>query len=140
MVKCFRKLEEVPDITFIEGHGIAHPRRIGIASHFGIAIEGATIGIAQNILEGEINGEKIMIGKEQVGNCLISKKGSNQIYVSPGNMISIKTSLEMTKQFLKLPHKLPEPIVIARRYAEKLRKEHANEEFLGKTNTLNVDD
>ncbi|MFH1248677.1 MAG: endonuclease V [archaeon] len=138
MVECFRKLEETPDVTFIEGQGIAHPRKIGIASHFGIAIEGATIGITQNILEGEIKEEKIMIEGKQVGNSLVSKKGSRPIYISPGNMISLKTSLEITKKFLKEPHKLPEPIVLARKYADKLREEYKSTAMIKKENNSDI--
>ncbi len=126
MIDCFNKLQEIPDVIFVEGHGIAHPQLLGIASHFGISIKRPTIGIAQKLLSGEISGDKIIINRKEVGSCLVTKEGSNPIYVSSGHMISSKTALELTKRFLKLPHKLPEPLVMARRYSDKIRKELAS--------------
>lgn len=123
MVECFEKLEEVPDVIFIDGHGIAHPRRLGIASHFGISIQRPTIGIAQRLLVGGIDGDKIILDGKDVGLCFVTKQGSKPIYISPGHRISLNTTLKITRKFLKLPHKLPEPLVIARRYADKIRDE-----------------
>lgn len=129
MVKCFEKLEEVPDVIFIDGHGIAHPRRLGISSHFGISIQRPTIGIAQRLLVGEIDGDKIMLDGKEVGLCFVTKQGSKPVYISPGHMISLNTTLKITKKFLKLPHKLPEPLVMARRYADKIRDELVKKEI-----------
>lgn len=125
MIDCFNKLQEIPDVLFIEGHGIAHPQRLGIASHFGIAIEKSTIGIAQRLLAGEVKNDKIILDGKEVGFCFVTKEGSNPIYISPGHMVSLKSSLELSKNFLKSPHKLPEPLVMARRYADKIREEFA---------------
>jgi deoxyribonuclease V len=125
MIDCFNKLENTPDVVFVEGQGIAHPRKIGIASHLGISIQRPTIGIAQKLLAGKLSENNIMIGGEEVGFSFVAKQGSNPIYISPGHMISLNTSLELTKKFLKYPHKLPEPIVMARRYGDKIRKEIA---------------
>lgn len=120
MTECFDKLQEQPDVLFIEGHGIAHPRKCGIAAHFGIIIQKPTIGIAKNLLVGEAKDGEIIINGKACGFKLQTKEGSKPIYASPGNMISLKTALELTKKFTVKPHKLPEPLVQARKFASKI--------------------
>lgn len=123
MTECFDKLQEQPDVLFIEGHGIAHPRKCGIAAHFGIIIQKPTIGIAKNLLAGESEDGNIIINGKSCGFKLQTKEGSKPLYISSGNMISSKTALELTKKFTVKPHKLPEPLVQARKYANRIREE-----------------
>ena len=122
MIEAFNKLEEKPDVVFILGHGISHPR-LGIASHFSISTSVPTIGVANSLLVGEIKGEYVLFNSKKVGRILQSKPGSKPMYVSPGNLISIETSYELAKKFIKLPHKLPEPLHIVHKYAKEIRKE-----------------
>lgn len=122
MVQAFNKLEEKPDVVFVPGHGIAHPR-LGMASHFSIAIGIPTIGIANSLLIGEVKGKDILLEGKKVGKILQSKPGSKAMYISPGNLISIDTSLALSKRFIRLPHKLPEPLHMAHKYAKEIRKE-----------------
>ncbi len=122
MIEAFNKLEEKPDLVFIQGHGICHPR-LGIASHFSISTGVPSIGIADSLLAGEIKGEDIFLNKKKAGKVLIGKPGSRPIYVSPGNLISIETAYNLAKNFIKLPHKLPEPLHLAHKYSKEIRKE-----------------
>ncbi len=122
MIEAFNKLEEKPDVVFIQGHGISHPR-LGIASHFSLSAGVPSIGIADSLIVGEVKGEYIFLNKKKVGMALQSKIGSRPLYVSPGNLISIKTAYELTKKFIKLPHKMPEPLHLAHKYAKEIRKE-----------------
>ncbi len=125
MIGCYNKLENSPDILIIEGDGILHPRHCGIASHFGLIIGKPTIGIAKNLLFGTLKDSKIYDGKKAIGMSVETKKGSNPIYVSPGNLISLESSAEIVKKLIKEPHKLPEPLMLAHRYADRIRKEFA---------------
>lgn len=52
LVEAFKKLNKRPDIILIDGHGISHPRRLGIASHLGVLLDIPTIGVAKSILVG----------------------------------------------------------------------------------------
>jgi len=122
MLQAFNKLEEKPDITFVPGQGIAHPR-LGVASHFSISTGVPSIGIANSLLVGEIKGKDILLEGKKVGKVLQSKPGSKPMFVSPGNFISIETAYELAKKFIKLPHKLPEPLHLAHKYAKEIRKE-----------------
>ncbi len=123
MIDCYNKIAESPDVIFVEGHGILHPRGLGIASHLGISIQKPTIGIAQKLLIGELRGEEVILNGKVAGYAFSSRQGSKPFYVSPGHMVSLKTALELTKKCLKLPHKLPEPLVLARKFASKIRDE-----------------
>jgi deoxyribonuclease V len=122
MIEAFNKLEEKPDIVFIQGNGIAHPR-LGMASHFSISAGVPTIGVANSLLVGEEKAGDVVIGKKVVGKVLTSKPGSRGMYISPGNLISIETAYNLSKKFIRLPHKLPEPLHLAHKYGKDIRKE-----------------
>ena len=122
-VEAFLKLEKKPDIILVEAHGIAHPRKFGMASHVGLLLDKPTIGVAKKLLFGEVKNDKIVIGEEVRGFSLITKEHAKPIFISPGHKISLKTSLEIVKNCIRLPHKLPEPLYLAHRYANKIRKE-----------------
>jgi deoxyribonuclease V len=107
------------DILMLDGHGIAHPRGIGVASHVGVLLEVPTIGVAKRILCGEVEG-KIETGKpaplihenRQIGYAYRTKDRTNPIYISPGHKVSLEASLRIVKQCIK-DHKLPEPTRLA---------------------------
>jgi len=113
-------LKEVkePVLLMVDGNGILHPRRFGLASHVGVENSMPTIGVAKSLLTGEIRGNKVFLGNEQLGWFLISgrKRG---IYVSPGHGISLNTSLELVKKFLH--YRVPEPLRVSHLEANKLR-------------------
>jgi deoxyribonuclease V len=125
MLEAYEKIEDQPDVIFILGHGISHPCGIGIASHVGVILNKPTIGISKNLVCGkEKEGtDNIVFGKKIVAKKLITREGSKPIYVSQGNMISLKTALTLVVKCLKEPHKLPEPIVLARKFASRIKEE-----------------
>jgi len=123
VLAAYDKLEENPDVIFIEAVGIAHPRGLGLASHLGISIGKPVIGITKNVFEGEKKGSEVFLNGKAVAIVLETKKGSNPVYVSPGNMISLKTAIEVTKRCIKEPHKMPEPIVQARKSSSNVKHE-----------------
>ena len=82
-----------------------------------------TIGIAKSLMMGENNEGTIYFDKEAMGYELVSREHAKPLYVSPGHKISLKTSLELAKKSIIYPHKLPEPMHEAHKYASKLKKE-----------------
>jgi len=122
MIEAFNKLEEKPDVVFVSGHGITHAR-LGLASHFSLSTQVPTIGIANSLLIGEVKNNFIMLKGKKVGKILVEKPGAKPLYVSPGNLISVETAYELAKKFIRLPHKLPEPLHIAHKYSRDIRKE-----------------
>ena len=123
MVSAFNKLNEKPDIVFVHGNGILHERGLGLASHFSLSCNVPSIGIADSLNTGEIKGEDIILNNKLVGKILKTKQGANPVYISPGNNISLSSSVILTKKFIKEPHKFPEPLRLARRYAKQVREE-----------------
>lgn len=127
MLNAFNKLDEKPDLVFVNGNGISH-LRLGIASQFSLATGIPTIGIAESLMEGvEADEKDIFISGKKVGMVLHSKSGSKPLFVSPGNLISIKTAYELAKKFIIPPHKLPEPLHEVQKYVKKVRNEMRNE-------------
>ena len=126
MINAFDKLDEKPDVVFIHGDGILHPRGLGIASHFSLATGIPSIGVSDFLIQGEVRGEDILVNNKILGKTIITKQGARPIYLSPGNLISVNSSVELVKKFIKEPHKIPEPLRLARKYGKDIRKELFN--------------
>ena len=124
MIMTFEKLTERPDVFFIPAQGIAH-QRLGLASHFGLATGIPTIGISDSVIDCEIKEENIYKNGKKVGKILLTKEGSRPMYISPGNLISIDSSYELSKNLINLPHKYPEPMHLAGKYSREVKKEIA---------------
>ncbi len=123
IIEALKKTEEDPDVLFIMGQGIAHPQGLGIASHLGISINKPVIGIANTMMCGEEKDDEVILNKKVVAKKIITKEKSNPIYVSPGHNISMKSSLALTIKSIHEPHKLPEPLVKARKFLKEVREE-----------------
>jgi deoxyribonuclease V len=121
ILEAYNKLDNKPDVLLVDGNGILHPRRIGMASHVGILLNTATIGVAKSLIGGEKKGKTIYMEKEARGYELVSREHARPIYISPGHEVSLKTSLEIVKKCIKFPHKLPEPLHLAHRHANKIK-------------------
>lgn len=129
IVSAFEKLKTSPDILMVDGAGINHPRRAGIATHIGVALDVPTIGITKKILCGE-GKEPAQVGEaspliydgKKVGWLLKSTNRSRAIVVAPGHRVSLDSSLSIVKACLR-GHKLPEPARLAHEYANGLKGE-----------------
>lgn len=126
LLACYNKLQEQPDVIFIPAHGITHPHGCGLASHFGLVIQKPVIGIGKRLLAGDVKGGAVHINSKVCGAEIKVREGSKPIYVSPGNLISLKTAVELTEKFIIKPHKLPEPLVKARKYIKRVSGELLN--------------
>lgn len=96
-------------VVLVDGHGIAHPRRFGIASHVGVSLDVPSIGVAKKVLVGKLHEGKVVFRGEVVA--LEVKTGKKPIYVSPGHLVSLDTAVEIVKTTLK--KRIPEPIRVA---------------------------
>ena len=120
--EAYLRLENKPDIMLFDGNGILHPRRCGLASHMGILLDKASIGIAKQLLIGEAKNNKVYVENEARAEIIVSREHSKPLYISPGHRISLKTSVEVVKRCIRFPHKLPEPLHLAHRYAIEIRE------------------
>ncbi|HLC56684.1 MAG TPA: endonuclease V [Candidatus Nanoarchaeia archaeon] len=121
VIEAYHKLNIKPDILLCPFNGTLHPR-IGEASQLGLVLNQPTIGVAKILIAGMTKGNEIYINNELKGFKLETKTGANPVYVSPGYKVSLKTSLEIVKKFIKEPHKLPEPMHIAHKLLNKYKK------------------
>lgn len=121
LMNAWEKLKTKPDLIVVDGQGIAHPRRLGIATHLGIALNMPTIGCAKSILTGVFT-EPTKAGdasplidpktSEQIGFAFKSKARSYPLIISPGHKITIEESLKITRSCVR-GYRLPEPTRIA---------------------------
>ncbi|TWR26033.1 deoxyribonuclease V [Mucilaginibacter achroorhodeus] len=122
-----------PDLLVLDGQGIAHERRMGIATHFGLITTIPTIGSAKSRLYGNFNepadkpfAESPMYhNNEQVGVALRSKVRCNPIYISPGHNISIRQSVDVIRNCIR-GYRIPEPTRQAHFLVNKIRIEHGD--------------
>lgn len=116
VLQAWEKLRIRPDCLMCDGQGIAHPRRLGIASHLGLWLDVPSIGCAKSLLVGEYrepgdqrgSSEPLYHRGEQVGVILRTKDGVQPVFVSPGHKITLQKAVE-TVLACCAKYRLPEP-------------------------------
>ena len=128
IVSTYRKLKIKPDILMVDGAGLNHPRRAGLATHIGVALDVPTIGITKKILcgggvESSVVGEaNPLIYQGKITGWLIkSTKRSRPIVVAAGHRVSHESALSIVKLCLR-GYKLPEPVRLAHEYVNEVKK------------------
>lgn len=101
------------DLLLIDGHGLLHPRKCGLASYIGVLIDKPTIGVAKSLLCGSIMEDQSVEYDGTVLGFTIKKEGKKQIYVSVGHKISLTTAIQIIKKITKKEEWVPEPLRIA---------------------------
>ena len=109
-----------PDLFIADAQGIAHPRRLGLASHLGLLLDVPTIGCAKSILcgrHGDLGEEPgsyapLLVDSEVIGAALRTKRGVNPVYVSIGHKIDLDAALHWVMACLR-GYRLPEPTRLA---------------------------
>jgi deoxyribonuclease V len=126
---ALEKISEPPDVIITDGHGLAHPRRFGIACHLGVLLDTPVIGCAKSVLIGETDPLGITVGSqveltldgETIGIALRTRQGVKPVYVSIGHRVDLQSAVQIILACLK-GYRLPEPIRRAHFLAEKIRK------------------
>ena len=119
IIEAFNKLEQEPDLILVDGSGILHPRKFGLASHVGLSLNKPTIGVLKKPFVGRVELGKVYLGKDFVGFEIKTKEQASPLYISPGHQVSLGSCLKIVQDSIKPPHKLPEPIHLAHRFAKK---------------------
>lgn len=117
--QLYYDLEYEPDVIVIPSAGIAHPGLAGPATFIGVELAKPTIGCAKSLFEAKVDGENVICEDEIRGKTFKTKEHANELYVSPGHMLSIDTSVEILKKAIVPPHKLPEMLHVARKVAKR---------------------
>lgn len=116
LLSAWQQVKHKPDLLLVDGQGVAHPRRLGIASHLGLLLDMPTIGVAKKRLCGQFSPIPKIAGQvtplvdkqQQIGWVLQSKNNCNPLFISPGHRVSQDSALEWVTRCLR-GYRLPEP-------------------------------
>lgn len=122
LLKAWKKLKTKPEVLLVDGVGIAHPRKMGIATHLGLILNIPTIGCAKNNLYGTYNMPENFQGayeyildpksKEKIGAVVRTKNNVKPMFISPGHLMDVESAIEIVMKCIR-KHRLPEPTRIA---------------------------
>jgi deoxyribonuclease V len=129
IIAAFRKLRATPDVVFVDGQGVAHPRRIGLAAHVGLWLGLPTVGCAKTRLCGTFDPPGAKAGAqsplvdhdEVVGAVVRTKPRANPLFVSTGNMIDPASAVKAVLSAVR-GYRLPQPIRLAHDYVNEERR------------------
>ena len=132
LLKVFSQIENKPDLIFVDGHGVAHPRKFGIASHLGLWLDIPTIGIAKKKLVGNYEepiGEQgnftyLIKNNERIGAVLRSKFNTRPIFVSSGYNVDLGSAIQLTLKVCD-GYRIPFPTRKADKLVGNYKKDYA---------------
>jgi deoxyribonuclease V len=124
ILTALARLPEPPDLVLVDGQGLAHPRRFGIACHLGLVADRPTIGCAKSRLVGHYvepapdagAWSPLIDHDERIGAVLRTRQGINPVFVSVGHRVSLETAIALTLRCCR-GLRLPEPTRLADRLA-----------------------
>lgn len=124
VLAALEKLDATPDLILVDGQGIAHPRRLGIAAHLGVVTGLPAIGVGKSRLTGQYrppgpekgDWSPLTDRQQTIGCVLRTRRGVKPLFVSPGHRVSLDSARQWALQ-TTTRYKLPEPIRMADRLA-----------------------
>jgi deoxyribonuclease V len=133
LLRAFERLTCCPDVIIFDGQGIAHPRKIGIASHIGLFLDWPSIGCAKRKLTGTYDENALGNSAGSVtplrtkrgrviGSVVRTKDRVKPVFVSPGHKTDIATAVDVVLKCCR-GYKLPEPTRLAHNLVNRVRKE-----------------
>lgn len=137
LLDAYEKLTLLPDLWLVDGAGIAHPRRFGLASHLGVVTEQPTIGVAKSRLLGtnsylpQEKGSIVWLYDKQeiIGNVVRSRTNTRPLYISPGNKITLEQAPELILSCCT-KYRLPEPTRAAHNLVTSFRRHLLDKGFI----------
>ena len=116
----FERLTATPDLILVDGQGIAHPRRLGLASHLGLLLDAPAIGCAKSRLCGSYEEPGVIPGSytdlvdngEVIGAVLRTKTATKPLYVSIGHKVDLEAAVDWVLACCK-GYRIPEPLRLA---------------------------
>jgi deoxyribonuclease V len=117
IMEALGELKTPPDLLMIDGQGIAHPRRFGVASHIGVLLDMPTIGCAKTRLVGDYEPPQRSAGstsfltdaKETIGAVVCTRTGVKPVFVSIGHLMNLNDSIRVVLKSCR-GYRLPEPL------------------------------
>ncbi len=133
-LETYKKVTMIPDVIFFDGNGYLHPRHMGLATHAGILIQKATVGIAKSYYKvGDVDFvmpantaqayTEIEWNGEHYGRVLRTHVNVKPIFLSVGNAIDINTATQMANKLTTRESHVPIPTRLADLMTHEKRKE-----------------
>ena len=115
LLATLKLLKKEFDILLIDGHGILHPRRCGLACYIGLVLDKPTIGVGKRLVCGYLREDQFIEDHGQVLGFKMSNQKNNKksVYVSVGNLISLGSSIRIVEELTKEGYWIPEPLRLA---------------------------
>jgi deoxyinosine 3'endonuclease (endonuclease V) len=121
ILNVLKPLRSSIDVLLIDGHGVLHPRKCGLASYIGVLLDVPTIGVAKSLLCGVIRDDHaILIDGIPYGFELI-RANKKPIYISVGHGLALETAIKIVSNLILPKERIPEPL----RLADRFSKNHA---------------
>jgi deoxyribonuclease V len=128
LVAAFDRLSHRPDLCLFDGHGLAHPRRFGLACHLGALLDLPSVGCAKSLLAGRYREPprrrgawtSIHLDGDEVGAAVRTRAGVKPLFVSPGHRVGVRAAVRWVLACSRF--RVPEPIRLAEQLANHLRK------------------
>lgn len=129
LVDAFERLRQDPDVVIFDGHGLAHPRRFGLACHAGLLLGRPSVGCAKSILVGRHGplasrrgATSLLVDNgETVGAAVRTRDGVAPLYVSAGHLVDLQSAVALVLETVRR-FRIPEPIRHAHRATMALRR------------------
>lgn len=128
LLEAWSRLRVLPEVVLCDAHGKAHPRRFGMACHFGLLVNVPTIGCAKSLLCGEVETMSAMRdwfpirdGEELIGAALLTQSGARPVYVSVGHLVDLPSALEVVRRCVRR-HRIPEPLRLTHELVNRARR------------------
>ena len=117
ILDAFSDVTTVPDLIFLNGHGYAHPKRLGIASHVGLLLDVPSIGVAQRLLTGSValpgaargSTEPVLDKSEIIGMAVRTITGAKPVFISAGHKVDLAQAVDMALKTTTI-HRITEPV------------------------------
>jgi len=130
LAAAFAKLKTKPEVTLVDAHGIAHPRRFGSAAHLGVVLGVPTVGCAKSLLCGTFetpldrqgSWSPLMDGDERIGAVLRTRTSVAPVFVSPGHLSDLPSSMDLVLHCTPR-YRIPQPIRLAHELVNRARKD-----------------
>ena len=109
-----------PGVLLVDGNGVLHPRRCGVASALGVLADVPTVGVAKKKLCGSVTAGVVLLDGEPVGRELANPRipGAKPVFVSPGHRIGLDAAADLAAGWFR-GHRIPEPVFLADRLSKR---------------------